>query len=162
MIKEDDETYRLNVIAKLVTCLLITTFVIGSTAVYADDKDAPHPSIATSPSQLKPVSLSEDDAKTLLISKVEPEYPRLAKAVRVSGIVILHAVISKTGEIVNLRAICGPQILQEASLKAVQQWKYRPYIYQGVPVEVETAIRVVFALGDKKKLKFSKDSCLEQ
>jgi protein TonB len=72
---------------------------------------------------------------------------------------MLHATISKAGDITNLRVICGPQMLQDASIKAVQQWKYRPYTVHGEPVEVETTIRVTFTLGDKKKLKFSKDSC---
>ena len=51
-------------------------------------------------------------------------------------------------------------MLKEASLKAVQEWKYRPYLVRGEPVEVETTTRVTFALGGKKKLPFSKDSCL--
>jgi len=59
----------------------------------------------------------------------------------------------------NLHAECGPEILQEASIKAVRQWTYKPYLLHGEPVEVETEIRVGFALGDKKKLPFSKDSC---
>jgi protein TonB len=107
-------------------------------------------------------AIPESAASNMLLFKVEPEYPRIAKAARVSGIVILHATISKAGDITNLRAICGPQMLQDASIKAVQQWKYRPYIFHGEPVEVETTIRVTFALGDKKKLKFSKDSCPDQ
>jgi protein TonB len=126
---------------------------------FADEKDNPHSSVATAPSNLKPVLLSEEVAAGFLIQKVDPEYPRLARAARVSGIVTLHAIISKAGDITNLNAICGPQILQEASLKAVQKWKYRPYIMHGEPFEVETTIRVTFTLGDKKKLKFSKDTC---
>jgi protein TonB len=120
------------------------------------------PAIADVPHRLNPVLIPEDAASNMLLYKVEPEYPRIAKAARVSGIVMLHATISKAGDITNLRAICGPQLLQDASIKAVQQWKYRPYIFNGEPVEVETTIRVTFTLGDKKKLKFSKDSCPNQ
>jgi protein TonB len=106
-----------------------------------------------------PVFIPEDMAAGMLIHKVDPEYPRLAKAARISGIVTLKATISKTGEILDLRVECGPAILQEPSLKAVREWKYRPYLLRGEPVEVQTTIKVIFALGGKKKLPFSKDSC---
>lgn len=59
----------------------------------------------------------------------------------------------------DLHAECGPESLLEASLKAVREWKYRPYLLRGETVEVQTTIRLTFALGDKKKLPFSKDSC---
>ena len=120
------------------------------------------PAIADVPHRLNPVLIPEAAASTMLLYKVEPEYPRIAKAARVSGIVMLHATISKAGDITNVRVICGPQMLQDASIKAVQQWKYRPYTVHDEPVEVETTIRVTFTLGDKKKLKFSKDSCPNQ
>ncbi len=95
----------------------------------------------------------------MLIYKVEPIYPKNAKASRISGIVRLRATISKTGDIVDLRAECGPELLKQASLEAVRQWRYRPYLLNGEPVEVETTIVVTFTLGDKKKLKYSADSC---
>ncbi|MGD0737728.1 MAG: energy transducer TonB [Terracidiphilus sp.] len=95
----------------------------------------------------------------MLIYKVNPEYPAEAKKARISGIVILKATISKAGDISDLHAECGPAILLEPSLKAVREWKYRPYLLRGVPVEVDTTIKVTFALGGKKKLPFSKDSC---
>lgn len=110
-------------------------------------------------SDSKPVLIPEDTAAGMLIHKVDPEYPRLAKAARISGIVTLKATISKKGEILDLHVECGPAILQEPSLKAVREWKYRPYLLRGEPVEVQTTIKVTFALGGKKKLPFSKDSC---
>ena len=110
-------------------------------------------------SDSKPVIIPADVMVGILIHKVDPEYPRLAKAARISGIVTLKATISKTGEILDLHIECGPAILQEPSLKAIREWKYRPYLLRGEPVEVQTTIKVTFALGGKKKLPFSKDSC---
>jgi protein TonB len=110
-------------------------------------------------SDSKPVIIPEDMAVGMLIHKVDPEYPRLAKAARISGIVTLKTTISKTGEILDIHVECGPAILQEPSLKAIREWKYRPYLLRGEPVEVQTTIKVTFALGGKKKLPFSKDSC---
>lgn len=95
----------------------------------------------------------------MLIHKVTPKYPGKAKAARVSGIVTLKAIISKTGEISDLHVECGPEMLQEASLAAVREWRYRPFLLHGAPVAVQTTIKLTFALGDKKKVPFSKDSC---
>lgn len=111
------------------------------------------------PSDSKPVQIPGEVAVGMLIYKVDPEYPRLAKAARISGIVILRARISKKGEILDLHVECGPAILQEPSLKAIREWKYRPFLLRGEPVEVDTTIRVTFTLGGKKKLPYSKDSC---
>jgi protein TonB len=110
-------------------------------------------------SDSKAVLIPEGMALGMLIHKVDPEYPKSAKAARISGIVTLKATISKIGEIVDLQVECGPAALQEPSLKAIREWKYRPYLLRGEPVEVQTTIKVTFALGGKKKLPFSKDSC---
>ncbi len=84
----------------------------------------------------------------MLLSKVDPVYPPIAKAARVSGTVVLKATISKTGEIENLGVISGPAMLQQSAVEAVQQWRYRPYMVNGEPVEVVTTVNVTFSLGD--------------
>jgi protein TonB len=61
--------------------------------------------------------------------------------------VVLQAVISKAGAIENLRVVSGSPMLQQAALEAVRQWRYRPYLLNGEPVEVETTIHVVFNLN---------------
>ena len=60
---------------------------------------------------------------------------------------VLQATISKTGTITNLRVISGPAMLQQAALDAVKTWRYRPYLLNNEPVEVETTINVIFSLG---------------
>jgi protein TonB len=60
---------------------------------------------------------------------------------------MLAATISKTGIIENLRVTSGPPMLRQAALDAVQSWRYRPYVLDGQPVEVETTIDVIFTLG---------------
>jgi len=83
----------------------------------------------------------------MLLQKTVPLYPPIAKAARVSGTVVLQATISKTGTIENLRVISGPAMLQQAAMDAVKSWRYRPYLLNGDPVEVETTVNVVFTLG---------------
>jgi protein TonB len=74
-------------------------------------------------------------------------YPPIAKAARVQGTVVLQATISKTGTIEGLHVISGPAMLQQAAMDAVRSWRYRPYLLNGDPVEVETTVNVVFTLG---------------
>lgn len=84
----------------------------------------------------------------LLLRKTIPAYPPIAIAARVEGTVVLEATISRSGRIENLRAVAGPAMLQQAALNAVQQWRYRPYLLDHQPVEVETTINVVFKLNE--------------
>jgi len=81
------------------------------------------------------------------VSRTDPVYPAIAKATGTQGTVVLQAVISKTGTIENLRVVSGPPLLQQAALDAVKQWRYRPYLLNGEPIEVETTVNVVFTLG---------------
>jgi periplasmic protein TonB len=82
-----------------------------------------------------------------LLAKTLPQYPAIAKAAHIQGIVVLQATISKSGSIQNLRVISGPPMLQQAAMDAVRSWHYKPYLLNGEPVEVETTINVVFNLG---------------
>jgi periplasmic protein TonB len=83
----------------------------------------------------------------LLIRKIPPNYPPLARQARIQGTVILQAEISKDGAIQNLRLISGHPMLAPAAIEAVKQWKYKPYILNGEPVEVETQVTVNFTLA---------------
>ena len=82
-----------------------------------------------------------------LIHRVEPIYPALAKIARVQGPVLLSAVISRQGTIENLQVLSGHPMLARAAMDAVQQWRYRPYVLNGEPVEVETQVTVNFVLS---------------
>jgi periplasmic protein TonB len=93
------------------------------------------------------VRVSQGVTQGLLIRKIQPAYPPLARQARIQGSVLLQAVISKEGAIENLRLISGHPMLAPAALEAVKQWRYKPYILNGEPVEVETQITVNFTLS---------------
>ncbi len=82
----------------------------------------------------------------LLIHKVEPVYPPLARAARIQGSVELQAVISKDGRIERLQVLRGHPMLVKAAVEAVQQWRYQPYLLNGEAIEVETRVTVNFSL----------------
>jgi len=81
-----------------------------------------------------------------LIYKVQPVYPPLARSARIQGSVLLRAIISRSGTIENLNVISGHPMLVGAAIDAVRQWRYRPYILNDEPVEVETQVTVNFSL----------------
>jgi len=93
------------------------------------------------------VRVSQGVTQGLLIRKVNPVYPPLARQARIQGTVVLQAEISKTGDIQNLQLISGHPMLAPAAIEAVKQWKYKPYILNGEPVEVDTQITVNFTLA---------------
>src|SRR6201997_226506 len=93
------------------------------------------------------VRVSSGVQSGLLIRKVNPTYPPLARQARIQGVVILQAQISKEGNIENLQLISGHPMLAPAAIEAVKQWKYKPYLLNGEPVEVEPQVQVNFTLA---------------
>jgi TonB family protein len=94
------------------------------------------------------VRVSYGVSEGLLVTKVAPTYPDLARSARIQGTVVMKALISKTGEVESLELISGHPMLAPAALEAVKQWKYRPYMLNGNAVAVETLIKVNFALSE--------------
>jgi len=93
------------------------------------------------------VRVSSGVSTGLLIKKVTPNYPPLAKQARIQGHVLLQAEISKEGTIQNLQLISGHPMLAPAAIEAVKQRRYKPYLLNGEPVAVETQVDVVFSLS---------------
>jgi protein TonB len=93
------------------------------------------------------VRVSQGVSQGLLVRKVNPTYPPLARQARISGTVVLRAVISKDGSIENLTLVSGHPMLAPAAIDAVKQWKYKPYLLNGEPVEVDTEVQVNFTLA---------------
>jgi len=93
------------------------------------------------------VRVSSGVSQGLLVRRVQPTYPPLARQARIQGVVLLQATISKEGDIRDLTLISGHPMLAPAAIEAVKQWKYRPYLLNGEPVEVETQVQVNFTLS---------------
>ena len=102
------------------------------------------PKIAT-PTRIR---VSQGVTSGLKVHDVTPQYPPMAKIARVQGPVVLAAVIGKDGSIQGLRVVStASPLLVQAALDAVRQWKYKPYILNGEPVEVDTTVTVNFTLS---------------
>ena len=94
----------------------------------------------------KRVQVAQGVSLGLLVHKVTPVYPATARQDHVQGAVLLRAVIGKDGRIHELTPISGPKELVGAAIGAVQQWRYKPYMLNNEPVEVETQVVVNFQL----------------
>jgi len=93
------------------------------------------------------IRVSQGVTQGMVLHKVQPVYPPLARLARVQGSVVLAAVIGKDGTIQNLHVVSGHPLLTQAALDAVKQWRYRPYILNNEPVEVDTQVTVNFTLS---------------
>jgi periplasmic protein TonB len=111
---------------------------IGSSAEVAPPAPPPVPA--------RPIKVS-NWAEGNIIYRVQPNYPPIARLSRVQGTVELRAIISKTGTIENLIVVSGHPMLVKSAIEAVRQWRYRPYLLNNEPIEVETEITVNFVLS---------------
>ena len=91
------------------------------------------------------VHLSPSATQTLS-RPVEPNYPLLAREMKIQGAVVLNVLIGREGIIQHLRVLSGPSILSAAAQEAVKQWRFRPYLQSGQPVETEARITVNFTI----------------
>lgn len=103
--------------------------------------------VGNMPAKPKLVKVSQGVSEGLLVHKVTPQYPPIAKQARVQGSVVLRAVIGKDGKVENVQAESGSALLASAAVNAVKQWRYKPYVLNGTPVDVETTVTVNFRLA---------------
>lgn len=98
------------------------------------------------PPQERPVWKEQAVQEALLVNRVVPVYPELARQMRIEGTVRLQAVIGRDGTVQSLVVLSGHPMLVKAAVAAVREWRYRPTLLRGEPVEVETFITVIFTL----------------
>lgn len=103
------------------------------------------------PAQHKPVRISSIVMRTKLVKTVAPKYPKEARKKKVQGIVKLEVVIGRDGRVKSAKVTDGPKLLVKAAEDAVKQWRYKPTLLKGKPIEVETAVEVGFKLVPPKK-----------
>ena len=95
---------------------------------------------------LQTLTISQGVSQGLLLKKVQPVYPPSALRMRTEGAVKLSATVGKTGSITTVKVISGEPLLGQAAMEAVKQWKYKPYLLNGDPVEIQTEVTINFKL----------------
>jgi periplasmic protein TonB len=105
---------------------------------------APPPPKPTAPQRVKQ---GGNVTAASILQQTKPLYPALARQARIQGNVVLHAIIDKDGKVAQLEVISGHPLLVQSALDAVKQWRYKPTLLNGDPVEVDTTITVTFTMG---------------
>lgn len=134
----------------IATCLVLGTATCASALalhmqVNAAEATAQHGTMHPT----NPVAVKSSIMQTLVISKVAPKYPAEAKKAGIEGKVVLSVIIDKDGNPARLTVDSGPNQLQRSALEAVRQWKYKPFLLNGQPVEVATKVTVNYTLTKK-------------
>jgi protein TonB len=128
---------KLSVIA-LLSCFLLAGW--STAGAHAQQTDSPPAKKITR------IRQGGNITAKMLKYKVQPEYPQEAIEERIEGTVRLHAVIGRDGSVAQLELVSGHPALASSAMDAVRQWKYRPTLLNGEPVEVDTTIDVIFSL----------------
>jgi protein TonB len=92
------------------------------------------------------IRVSSGVAQRLLVTKVPPQYPQEAKDQHIQGLVVMKVIIDKEGNVANVELISGHPLLAPPAIDAVKQWKYKPFLLNQVPLEVNTQVQVNFTL----------------
>ena len=95
---------------------------------------------------LQTLNISQGVSQGLLIKKIAPSYPASALRMRIEGTVQLLATLSKDGDITHIKVLSGDSQLAKSASDAVKQWKYKPYLLNGEPVEIQTQVTINFRL----------------
>jgi periplasmic protein TonB len=122
---------------------------IGLLDIPGASSNTPLPPIAISraPKPREPLKVSEGVVLASLIHRVEPIYPSIARQIHLEGVVELRAIIARDGTVQQLQEVSGNPILVRAAREAVLQWRFRPTLLNGEPVEVDTFFNVRFHLA---------------
>jgi TonB family protein len=134
-------------VALMTACAALGLATCGSALALGMHADAASPVNDSSPSKApKQLTVSAEKMSRNLLTKAVPTYPPDAKKAKIQGKVVLSVVIGKDGNVESVRALSGPQELQQSAIDAVRQWTYKPYLLNGDAVEVKTTINVIYQL----------------
>jgi len=92
------------------------------------------------------VSVSSESAEDSLLHRVEPEYPEAARQKQIQGAVALDVRIGRDGTVQDVQLVAGPELLAEAAIAAVKQWRFRPRQVRGRAVEMQTRVTLNFRM----------------
>jgi len=122
-----------------VELIALVVFFLGR----AFAQSQPSPSAASAPRRAQ---VDANTASALIVQKAPLKYPDAARNAGVQGTVVLQVVTTYSGDVKELTVVSGDPVLAQAAADAVKQWKYKPYLVEGSPTEMETQVSVNFHL----------------
>ena len=135
----------------IATTLLTTSLICSA----QDSNGGKADSTQSSPKSDIPdrAQLSKGDAQALLVKNIKPDYPPLAPRAGIQGDVVMKALVDKEGNVEDVIYVSGHPMLAPAAIRAVKQWKYKPYVADGKPQRFETQITMNFKSPDRISIK---------
>jgi TonB family protein len=124
--------------------------IVGKEVKAAKPVSQPAGASKAQPPASKPMQVSSQEMRSKLVYHPAPQYPQAAKAAHIQGMVRLYALIDRDGTVKGLKVISGHPLLVKAAMAGIEQWRYKPTLRNGQPVEVETEIDVNFTLEGEK------------
>jgi protein TonB len=119
---------------------------VSKSQVQIESKQVAITAEASRPTNAAQIESLSTAAAPELRQAFDSTYPLLGPRMKVQGSVVLQAVIGADGNIENLRVISGPAVLTAAAQQAVRQWRFKPYMQNGEPVETKATITVNFSI----------------
>ena len=150
LLKETEKVRTMPRVAMVGICALAGVAACGSALAFGMRVDAPAALADTGASgTAAPAKVNVPGGVMAgnVATRVDPVYPEAAKKAGVQGTVVLDAVIDREGTISDLQVVSGPSELRQSALDAVHQWRYKPYLLNGEPVEVKTTINITYSLA---------------
>ena len=153
MFKMTDKAQKIRTVTT--TLILLSATIFLSTCI-----EAPVPPpwrVDNNPSLLY---VDEEVQESMLIRKVQPVYPPMARTVRMQGIVVLYVLVDEEGYVVEVHVHSGSALLRQAAVDAVRQWRYAPALLDNEPTAVETKVRIAFYLDDHGSCHDCREDCI--
>lgn len=92
-----------------------------------------------------PKKVTMTDAMGAVVTKVPPEYPALAKQLKITGAVEIEVLIAENGSVETATPISGNPVLTKPAAEALKKWKFKPFQQDGAPVKAQAALKITFS-----------------
>lgn len=135
-------------LATTAACVMLGAVTCASALALHTEIATPGSAVTDKKESQPPAKVPSSVIAANAIYQKHPVYPEDAKKAHIEGAVVLKTVISKEGTIQDLQVVSGPEELRSSALDAVKEWRYKPFLLNGEPTEVETTITVTYSLAN--------------
>jgi len=101
---------------------------------------------AVASAQDEPKKITRAEALGAMVTRVQPDYPPIAKQLRIQGTVELQLLVAETGEVSKVDIVSGNPMLTGPSAQAVKRWKFKPFVENGKPIRVLAPVTIDFKM----------------
>jgi protein TonB len=89
--------------------------------------------------------VTQAEALALVVTRVEPEFPAMARQLKIAGAVEIEVVIGENGAVESVKPVNGNPVLTRSASDALKRWKFKPFQHDGAAVKVQTTLKISFS-----------------